>query len=81
MKTHRKPDLLFILAMFVGIGFLVSSYIQYSHANANADSTASLAAKGGSLTAAQMPNKFLLVSSHDKTDAGLTADSVNSSPK
>ena len=33
MRPHRKPDLLFILTVFVGLGIVVSSYIQYSRAN------------------------------------------------
>ena len=33
MRTRRKPDLLFILTVFVGLGIVVSSYIQYSRAN------------------------------------------------
>ena len=36
MRTHKKPDLLFILIVFVGFGVLVSSYIQYSRANPTA---------------------------------------------
>lgn len=28
MRTHRKPDLLFLLAVFVGIGVIISSFIQ-----------------------------------------------------
>jgi len=45
MKTHRKPDLLFILTVFVGFGIVVSSYIQYSRANPSAGSVPASAVK------------------------------------
>ncbi|NOZ54300.1 MAG: hypothetical protein GXP08_14410 [Gammaproteobacteria bacterium] len=45
MKLHRKPDLLVILVIFVGLGVAISSYIQYSRANPNAPEQISLPSK------------------------------------
>ena len=36
MRTRKKPDLLFLLAVFVGMGIVLSSYIQHLQANPTA---------------------------------------------
>ncbi|MGD8567818.1 MAG: hypothetical protein PVJ39_07005 [Gammaproteobacteria bacterium] len=49
MRTHRKPDLLFLLAAFVGIGVAISSYIQHLYTRPAIDeSTYSSATAEGS---------------------------------
>lgn len=81
MKTHRKPDLLFILVVFVGVGFIFSSYIQYTHSNANAEQSAPLAASQDKQTAQNEQNKFILVASDAKSETSPASDPVNKSPK
>lgn len=82
MKSHRKPDLLFMLVVFVGVGFIISSYIQYTNANANAEKSIPLAADKGSTVPAQNASKNVaLAAPGAKTDDTPALDPVNNSPK
>ena len=78
MRTHRKPDLLFILAVVAGIGVIISSFIQYERANANAASDGSLVAKQQVIEKPGTDGSFLLVSSQPQASTS-NGDTVNNS--
>ena len=69
MRTHRKPDLLFILTVFVGLGIVVSSYIQYSRANPTPASAAAPTAKQQVAHPERPSNPLVLVSNPAHTDS------------
>lgn len=78
MRTHRKPDLLFMLAVIAGIGVIVSSYIQYQRSNANVPDDSSLVAKQQVNEKSGPDSSFILVSS--QTQAIVSKDdAVNNS--
>ncbi|MGD8885985.1 MAG: hypothetical protein PVF34_10200 [Gammaproteobacteria bacterium] len=54
MRTRKKPDLLFLLALFVGIGIVFSSYIQHMQANPT------LAESSSPTSSEQVAEKFSL---------------------
>jgi len=78
MRTHRKPDLLFMLAVIAGIGVIISSYIQYERANANVPDDSSLVAKQQVNENSGPDSSFLLVSSQSQTSIS-NDDPVNNS--
>jgi len=66
MKSHRKPDLLVLLVIFVGLGVAISSYIQYSRDNPNAPEQTSLPSKPHVTEQALYHGNFVRVAA-DKT--------------
>ena len=78
MRTHRKPDLLFILAVVAGIGVIVSSFIQYERANTNVENDNTLVAKQQVIEKPGPDGSFLLVSSQAQAST-LNGDPVNNS--
>ena len=79
MRTYRKPDLLFVLAIIVGIGVAISSYIQYVRANANAPDQSSLATKQLVQHKSAPESSFILVSSQQEPVVLTNSDPVNNS--
>lgn len=79
MRTHRKPDLLFVLAVIVGIGVAVSSYIQYVRANANAPNESELATKQLVQQKSAPETAFILVSTQPESAMVANGDPVNNS--
>ena len=77
MRTHRKPDLLFLLAVFVGIGVAVSSYIQYSRAHPSVPEQSSLASGQKLAKDFLLENQLIQVSSEYKTISAANGDVVN----
>ena len=77
MRTHRKPDLLFVLAVIVGIGVAVSSYIQYMRANAPDESE--LATKQLVQQKSAPETAFILVSTQPEPAMVANGDPVNNS--
>ena len=83
MKTRRKPDLLFILTVFVGLGIVVSSYIQYSRANPTPSDAAAPSVKHPVLLQEKNQNPLVLVSNPAHTTPRFNDDIgvvVNKSP-
>ena len=78
MRTHRKPDLLFILAVIAGFGVIVSSYIQYERANANAPDASTLVVKQELMEKSGPDSSFILVSSQPQASIA-KEDPVNNS--
>ena len=84
MRTHRKPDLLFTLIVFVGLGIVVSSYIQYSRANPTPSIAEAPGAKHPVNSLDQSSNPLVLVANPSHTELrnhdgnGVV---VNNSPK
>ena len=78
MRTHRKPDLLFMLAVIAGIGVLISSYIQYQRANANLPEESALLVKQQVIQKSGPESSFVLVSSQDQATIS-NDDAVNNS--
>ena len=78
MRTHRKPDLLFMLAVIAGIGVIVSSYIQYQRANANVPDEGPLVVKQQVNKNSDPDSSFILVSSQSSTSVS-NDDPVNNS--
>jgi hypothetical protein len=79
MRTHRKPDLLFVLAVIASIGVAVSSYIQYMRANANAAEESQLSAKPVAQQKPVPESSLVLVSTQSQQAARLESDPVNNS--
>jgi len=83
MRTRRKPDLLFILTVFVGLGIVVSSYIQYSRANPTSGDTAAPNVKHPVMHQGKAQNPLVLVSNPVHTAPRFNDDIgvvVNNSP-
>ena len=76
MRSHRKPDLLFILTVFVGLGILVSSYIQYSRANPTLSDSAAPSAKLDVSSPAKTDNPLVLVANPVHTEQQFLVDSM-----
>ena len=66
MRTYRKPDLLFILAVIAGLGVIVSAYIQYQRANANVPDDNSLMVKQQVIEKSGPDSSFVLVSNQSQ---------------
>jgi hypothetical protein len=84
MRTRRKPDLLFTLTVFVGLGILVSSYIQHSRANPTLDKVAVPDTKHPVTHQVEPNNPLVLVSNPAHTTPAFHVDNgvvVNNSPK
>ena len=84
MRTRRKPDLLFILTVFVGFGIVVSTYIQYSRANPTPSSVAVPGTKHPATFKVKQPNPLVLVSNPGHTAPAFHDDNgvvVNNSLK
>lgn len=79
MKIHKKPDLLFVLAVFVGLGVAVSAYIQYARNNANPSDSVALDAQQPIAAQNLQDNQMILVSSPDNAVSLLDGDAVNKS--
>ncbi len=79
MRTHRKPDLLFVLAVITSIGVAASSYIQYIRANANAVEENQLSTKQLAPQKSAPENSLVLVSTQPQQATGLVGDPVNNS--
>ncbi|WP_455207153.1 hypothetical protein [Kaarinaea lacus] len=79
MKSHRKPDLLFVLAVIAGFGVTISSYIQYVRANANVPEESSLATKQLANHKLNSESSFILVSSQTQQASLPNGDAVNNS--
>jgi len=79
MKIHKKPDLLFVLAVIAGVGVTVSSYIQYARANANAPDESLLDAKQLVQKTQALQSSFVLVSSQAPQPVRPNGDPVNKS--
>ena len=83
MRTRRKPDLLFILTVFVGLGIIISSYIQYSRANPSAGEAAAPNPKHQVANQSESSNPLVLVSNPAHTIPRVDDDNggvVNNSP-
>ena len=78
MRTYRKPDLLFILAIVAGIGVIISSVIQYERANVNAEDDSTIVAKQQVIEKPAPDGSFLLVSSQPQA-SNSNGDPVNNS--
>jgi hypothetical protein len=68
MRAQHKPDLLFIIIVFVGFGVMLSSYIQHMRANPTPSHSAAPAAE---LPVAQINNQInqlVLVSTPVQTE-------------
>ena len=80
MRTHRKPDLLFVLAIIVGIGVVISSYVQYLQGNTNVPDESPLATKQLVQRKSAPESSFILVSSQPAQASILAnSDPVNNS--
>ena len=79
MRTYKKPDLLFVLVVFVGLGVIISSYIQYERANANASDSTMLASKKSMIERPAPDNQFIQVSTPGKTISLVDSGAVNNS--
>lgn len=79
MRTHRKPDLLFLLALFVGFGVVVSSYIQYSRAHPSVTESSSLEAREKLAREFSAENQLIQVSSEIQPVSAVNGDTVNNS--
>ena len=79
MRTNHKPDLLFLLVVFVGFGVLLSSYIQYERREANEPENTSLAVKQSTMEHKRDENQFVLVSTPADTISLANGDAVNNS--
>ena len=83
MRTRRKPDLLFILTVFVGLGIVVSSYIQHTRANPTPGEATSPIEKHSVAAQDKTPNPLVLVSNPTHTAPRVNDDNgvvVNISP-
>ena len=83
MRTRRKPDLLFILTVFVGLGILVSSYVQHTRANPTPGEVAMPNNKHPVATQEKVSNPLVLVSNPAHTTPRFSDDNgvvVNNSP-
>jgi hypothetical protein len=79
MRTHRKPDLLFVLAVIASIGVAASSYIQYMRANANVVKENQLSTKQLAQQKPVPENSLVLVSTQPQQAARPESDPVNNS--
>ena len=74
MRSHRKPDLLFTLTVFVGLGIVVSSYIQYSRANPTPSAAAAPSIKQPVKHQVKPENSLILVSNPVHTETLIDDD-------
>jgi len=83
MRTRRKPDLLFILTVFVGFGIMLSSYIQYTRANPTPGESVAPGEKVPVKYQNKSPDPLVLVSNPAPTAPRIDDDNgvvVNNSP-
>ena len=81
MRTYRKPDLLFILAVIAGFGVIVSAYIQYQRANANVADDNSLMVKQQVIEKSGPDSSFVLVSNQSQANIRKDDPVNNSLPR
>ena len=79
MRTHRKPDLMFVLVVFVSIGIAVSSYIQYAQDHVTQGDSSTPSSNQPVSVQNSQDNQFILVSNPSDTISLMKGDAVNNS--